>query len=95
MFRVVSIALSMFFGSFGFVLLKSTVISFVNLTLDSFNFWFASEKITPLDTRHEIIDEFLNRIAWVRVMLKSVFFLKPQYSENICLEDVDLQKAAQ
>lgn len=44
MHRVVAIALSMVFGSYGLVLLKSTVLSFVNLTLDSFNFWFAKRK---------------------------------------------------
>ncbi len=93
MYRVVSIALSMVFGSFGLVLLKSTVISFTNLIMDSFNFWFATKKITPSDTRHEIIDEFLHRTAWLQVLLKKVFFLKPHHSEDICLETVEVQKA--
>jgi hypothetical protein len=88
MYRVLSIALSMVFGSFGLVLLKSTVISFTNLIMDSFNFRFATEKITPPDTKHEIIDEFLHRTAWLQILLKKVFFLKPHHSEDICLETV-------
>ena len=81
MHRVVSIALSMIFGSYGLVLLKSTVISFVNLALDSFNFWFAKEKVTPVETRQEIIAEFLDRTIWLRFLLEKVHFLKPQYSK--------------
>ncbi len=93
MYRVVSIALSMVLGSFGFVLLKITAVSFTNLVLDSFNFCFATKKITPSDTRHEIIDEFLQRTAWLQILLKKIFFIKPHHSENICLETVELQKA--
>jgi hypothetical protein len=80
MHRVVSIAFSMVFGSFGLVLIKSTFLSFTNLILDSFNFRFVTKKITPADTRHEIIEEFLQKTAWPRILLKKILLLKPHYS---------------
>ena len=73
MHRVVYVALSMVFGSFSVVLVKSTVISFTNLIVDSFNFWFAKEKVTSADTRHEIIEEFLRRISWLTFLPRKIF----------------------
>jgi hypothetical protein len=73
MHRLVYVALSMVFGSFSLVVVKSTVISFTNLVVDSFNFCFAKEKVTSADTRHEIIEEFLTRISWLTILPKKIF----------------------
>ncbi len=80
MHRVISIALSMVFGSYGLVVLKSTVISFVNLILDSFNFRFAANKITPDDTRHEIFGEFIQVTSWLLVPFRKILSLVPHHS---------------
>ena len=63
----------MVFGSYSVVLVKSTVISFTNLIVDSFNFWFAKDKVTSPETRHEIIEEFLRRISWLTFLPRKIF----------------------
>jgi hypothetical protein len=65
MFRVFSMVFLFGTGTFGLVLLKNTIVFFVNLTLDSIKSSGDHRRITTSDARKDIYKEFFERISWV------------------------------
>ncbi|HET6418749.1 MAG TPA: hypothetical protein VFG19_01245 [Geobacteraceae bacterium] len=82
MFKVFAMVFLLGVGSFGLVLVKNTIVFFVNLVLDSIKMSKETGRIASPEVKETIYKEFFEKASWLPRRLGKLFCLRHPYAEK-------------